>query len=410
MVFKHRISAFRVHVTRAALMSLASSLIWTAMMVYQIQIVGLTPLQLVLLGTTMEVAILLFEVPTGVVADVFSRRLSCIVGFIGMAGAYLIQLMPSFEVLVVANVVWGISYTFTSGAYDAWLVDEVGQDRAGAAFLRAGQIGRIAGIIGVLGAGLLGALDLRLPILIGGLLVLFNGVFLFLFMPEDGFAPTPRADRSTLGKLFDTLRDGVRVVRTRPMLGRILGVSLFLGLFSEAWDRLWQAQLLITFGVGDNPYLPAVTMIALLDIAMLVIGVIAAEILRRRVNMNDGRAVTRALFTCIAGMVGGIIAYGVAPALVWGLIAFMVFNIARGLLEPLLATWSNANIDSDVRATVLSLQSQTDAIGQTAGGVPLGALGNASLRLAFVASGLILSPALWLLQRARRAEKARAAL
>ncbi|MDZ4763152.1 MAG: MFS transporter [Chloroflexota bacterium] len=407
MVFKHRIGAYGVHLTGAALMSLASALIWTTMMVYQIQVVGLTPLQLVLLGTTMEVTIFLFEIPTGIVADVFSRRLSCIIGFFGMALAYLIQLIPTFEVLVLANVVWGIGYTFTSGAYDAWVVDELGQERAGLAFLRAGQVGRVTGIGGVIGAATLGSIDLRLPILLGGLIIFANALFLFLFMPEDGFAPTPRADRTTFGKLIDTFRDGARVVRARPMLLRILGVGFFFGLFSEAWDRLWQAHLLLTFDLANNGRLSPIAVIALLDIVMMGVLTVAAEIMRRHVNLNDGRQVIRALIALTAGMVVGIIGYGLAPSLAAALVAFMVFNIGRGLIDPLLRTWSNANIDSDVRATVLSMQSQTDAIGQAVGGAPLGALGNLSLRLAFVVSGASLSPALWLMRRAGRAERAR---
>jgi DHA3 family tetracycline resistance protein-like MFS transporter len=67
-------------------------------------------------------------------------------------------------------------------------------------------------------------------------------------------------------------------------------------------------------------------------------------------------------------------------------------------------TWSNQHIESHVRATVLSMQSQIDAIGQTMGGPPLGMVGELSLRAAFVASGLILSPALFILRRVRRSQ------
>jgi DHA3 family tetracycline resistance protein-like MFS transporter len=81
---------------------------------------------------------------------------------------------------------------------------------------------------------------------------------------------------------------------------------------------------------------------------------------------------------------------------------YFVFVMARSLIMPFFATWSNQHIDSQVRATVLSFQSQTDAIGQIVGGPPIGAIGQLSLRAAFIASGLILSPALILLNRVRR--------
>src|SRR5262249_6758772 len=103
-------------------------------------------------------------------------------------------------------------------------------------------------------------------------------------------------------------------------------------------------------------------------------------------------------------MVGGIIVYGLAPHISVALVTFFVFTVARSVVGPLFATWSNQHIDSQVRATVLSMQSQTDAIGQIVGGPPIGAVGQSSLRAAFVVSGLILSPALVLLNRVRRAD------
>jgi DHA3 family tetracycline resistance protein-like MFS transporter len=86
------------------------------------------------------------------------------------------------------------------------------------------------------------------------------------------------------------------------------------------------------------------------------------------------------------------------------MLAFFAFTIARGLTGPVYSTWSNMHIDSRVRATVLSIQSQTDAIGQMVGGPPLGALGERRLPLAFLASAALLSPALWLLHRAGRSQ------
>ena len=71
-------------------------------------------------------------------------------------------------------------------------------------------------------------------------------------------------------------------------------------------------------------------------------------------------------------------------------------------------TWLVQNIDPKVRATVLSMSSQTNAIGQIAGGPGVGALGKASLRAAITASGLLLSPALPLYARALRHSRAEA--
>ena len=402
-----KMDAYRIHLIRSALDSLGASLIWTAMMTYQVQVVGLTPLQLVLVGTTMETAVFLFEIPTGIVADVYSRRLSCIIGFFILGIAYLVQgAYPAFAVLLLGNVLWGVGYTFTSGAYSAWLVDEIGQDRAGNAFIRGGQVGQLAGLVGIVLSMILGVIHLQLPIVFGAIITGSIAVIMLVFMPETGFTPVPAQDRTTFQKMWDTFRAGVGVIRSRPRLMSILAVGIFFGLFSEGWDRLWEAHLITTFNVQAAIGIPQVVIRGILNLSLLALSVTALEVLRRRIDTNNLARLTSVVFLLTAVMVGAVIGYGIAPSLIAAIGLWYAFNIARALIEPLLATWTNGHVDSNVRATVLSMQSQVDAIGQMVGGPPVGLIGQTSLRAAFVASGLILSPALFLLQRVRRREAA----
>ncbi len=399
-----KVDAYRVHIVQTLLFSLAGSMVWTAMIVFRITALGLDPLQLVLTGTVMETTIFLFEVPTGIVADLYSRRLSTIIGYALIGVSYIAQgAIPLFEVTLGGQVVWGIGYTFTSGAYDAWLVDEVGQERAGQAFMRSAQAGRIAGLIGMVVSVVLGNIDLRLPIIGGGIVTILVGVLLALFMPEEGFKPTPSEDRNTWQKMVDTFREGVRVIRSRPLLLNILAVSVFLGLFSEGWDRLWQKHLLDTFGLETATHLAPITFFAVLSSVGMALSVVATELARRHVSTNHPQRLARVLFWLVVVMVVGIVSYGIAPHILVALGAYFAFTVARDLVGPLFSTWTNQHIDSQVRATVLSMQSQTDAIGQIIGGPPIGAVGELSLQAAFVLSGLILSPAAFLLRRVQRA-------
>ena len=80
----------------------------------------------------MEAAVFLFEIPTGVVADTYSRRLSLIIGYLGMGRAWpLVAVVSEPWAVIVLWAFWGISYTFTSGAYQAWITDEVGRENIG---------------------------------------------------------------------------------------------------------------------------------------------------------------------------------------------------------------------------------------------------------------------------------------
>jgi DHA3 family tetracycline resistance protein-like MFS transporter len=75
----------------------------------------------------MEAAAFVSEVPTGVVADTISRRRSVLIGHAGMAGALAMEAsLANFPSILIAQMLWGLSYTFTSGATEAWLSGELG--------------------------------------------------------------------------------------------------------------------------------------------------------------------------------------------------------------------------------------------------------------------------------------------
>ncbi|NJC98707.1 MAG: MFS transporter, partial [Anaerolineae bacterium] len=73
------------------------AMMFTVTSLYEATVAGLTPVQLILVGTTLEISAFVFEVPTGIVADVYSRRSSIIIGYILMGLGFLIEgLFPSF--------------------------------------------------------------------------------------------------------------------------------------------------------------------------------------------------------------------------------------------------------------------------------------------------------------------------
>src|SRR5690349_692225 len=83
------------------------SMIATLNMVYQATIVGLSPFQLVLVGTVLESVCFLGEIPTGVVADVYSRRLSIILGVLLIGGGFTLEGgIPAFAAVLGAQVLW----------------------------------------------------------------------------------------------------------------------------------------------------------------------------------------------------------------------------------------------------------------------------------------------------------------
>src|SRR5512147_1627855 len=88
---KTKRNAYAVYLAMQFALAVFFSMIFTVSMVYQVTVVGLNPLQLVLTGTALEIAAFVFEVPTGVVADTISRRLSIIIGTFVMGLGFVLE-------------------------------------------------------------------------------------------------------------------------------------------------------------------------------------------------------------------------------------------------------------------------------------------------------------------------------
>ncbi len=163
------LQAYPIFLTLGAASALFVGMIDPIIAVYYVQVVGLGPLQLVLLGTVVEVAGLLFEVPTGIVADLYSRRVSVIVGVLAVGTCFVIQgSLPFLLPIVAAEVLRGVGATFTSGALEAWIADEIGEEAAAAAYLRYAQACQLGALAGTLVGVGLASIALSLPVLIGG--------------------------------------------------------------------------------------------------------------------------------------------------------------------------------------------------------------------------------------------------
>ncbi len=396
--------AYPIYLLLSGASSLFFALIFTVNMVYQVKTVGLNPLQLVLVGTLLESVCFLCQVPTGILADMYSRRWAVVLGvFLIGVGFVLEGSFPRFWAVLAAQVLWGLGATFTDGADAAWIADEIGEEEVGRVYIRGAQVGAVAGLLGVGVSVLLASVRINLPIVLGGVLFVALGLFLALVMPEAHFTPTPREDRSSWQQMGHTLRGGVRVIRLRPVLLTILGIGAFYGMFSEGFDRLWQYHLLHRFTLPSlGPFQPIVWF-GVIQAGATLLNLGMAELLRRRLDTASHRAVAWALLSLDGVMVAGVLAFALAGQFALALVAYWTVATARGTRSPLEQAWINQSLDSSVRATVFSMRGQVDALAQIVGGPILGVIATAyTTRSSLVAAAVILSPALLLYARTLR--------
>jgi DHA3 family tetracycline resistance protein-like MFS transporter len=396
-----RISAYAVYLATEVCDLFFFSLVTTAAALYMIEIAHLNALQLVLVGTALEVSALAFEVPTGVVADTVSRRLSVLIGeaVIGV-GFLLWGAVPLFIPILVAQVLWGLGATFVSGAWQAWIADELQGEGVGRAYLRGSQFGYLGAVAGI-GASVLMAsvFGLQAPMLAGGAGYLVLAAALAIVMPERHYRPQPRGERSRARAMADTLTAGVRTVRGTPVLLTILAITFIGGAASETFDRLWQLHLIDNFTFPTFPSLTPITWFGLVMALSLVASIVAVEVMRRRIDTDSHVSTARALLVINVVLMVSIATFALAGSFELALGAYLLGRIMRRVAIPLSDAWINQSLTPNVRATVLSLNAQTDAVGQIAGGPLLGwlaaAAGTRAAMLA-VASFLVPSALLYL--------------
>jgi DHA3 family tetracycline resistance protein-like MFS transporter len=378
----------------------------TVFAVFLIRDLELNPLQLLLMGTIVEVSYLLFEVPTGVVADTVSRRLSVLIGLFGVGVAFLLLgSSTSFLAAALSQVVWGIFATFESGADIAWLTDEIGEEQAHHYYLKGEQVFQLASLLGIAMSVLLAnAFDLRVPILLTGAGVLCLGVLMAAMMREEHFHPREREEGERLHQgLVRTFRAGLAEVRGHRILLLVLAVAALHGASTEGFDRLADLHFLSDIGLPPIGDLDTVVWFGVLDGVGLVLGIAAIQIVKKRVRLEGHALVARVLGVFDVALVVTVVIFAMTGTFWLAAAAFWLVGGLRSVREPVFRAWVNQGLDPRTRATINSMATQSDAIGQASGGPVLGVIATRiSVPWAIAVSGLLRVPALLLYARAIR--------
>lgn len=413
-----RWSPAAVYLALTAAAAFANACMFTTYAVYYIRTLHLGPLRLVLVGTALELSYHIFQLPTGALADARGRR-PCLVAGMGILGAaFLFEgALPAlrsptvahaaglFGLVVAAEAVRGAGEALVSGADQAWIAGEIGDAPAGRLYLRGARLGQAAALAGTCAGVALASAGLNLPYVAGGALYLGLAVFLCLAAREEGFRPDPAAAGRLRRALPAAARAGAAAIRARPALWSILGAAIFAGASSEGADRLWAAHLLGAYRLPGLAGLPPIAWFGIVGAAGSVLGFAATSLAERLVRDGDPRAAGRAVLVCTVGRMAALLAFALAPGFGWAMGSLLAMGAAAAAQAPVLAAWLAGLIAPDVRATVLSMVGQADALGQTAGGPAVGWIGaRVSLRAAMAAAAVLLAPAVAAYGRAERRE------
>ena len=412
----------RAYLVTQGLFTLAASMIWGVNTLFLMD-AGLDIFQVMLVNAAFTAGSLIFEVPTGVVADTVGRKTSFMLGILTLIVSTLLYVgtaMYGWGIwsFIGASVLLGLGYTFQTGAVDAWLVDAL--DATGyeppkeRVFGWGGATFSTAMLVGTLVGGALGQFDLALPYIVRSAILLVCVVATAVMMKDMGFQARPLRFSTFGEETRRILRAGTSYGWRHPVVRPLLFVSGVSGLFMMYGFYSLQRYALDLLG------LELVWVMGVLTAAASCAG-IAGNLLAGRI-MGKGESRRRAAPVLFGTQVvlGVLIALMAAVGLftrVPGIVPFAIvsvlwlaWGVLFGLTGPVRQAYLNEQIPSEQRATVLSLDAFFGDAGACVGQPGLGWLSKAvSIPAAWAVGSVLLLAGAPLYGLAGKGEEAAAA-
>jgi MFS family permease len=395
----------RTYLLLTLLSTLAASFIWGINTLFLLD-AGLTNAQAFAANAFFTAGMVAFEVPTGVVADTWGRRLSYLLGATTLLLSTLLYLWmwhthaPLWG-WAIASILLGLGFTFFSGATEAWLVDALTfageKDSLQSVLARAQVVGGAAMLGGSLAGGFIAqATNLGVPYILRALTLGLTLIAAFIWMKDLGFSPHRRS--GMLQEVRRILRVSIDSGWHNPPVRWLMLAGLFAGGASIYGFYALQPYLLQLYG---NPHAFGVAALS----AAIVAG---TQMLAGLLVPHVGRLFRRRTETLIAAyLTGGVcmLGLGLTPSFLVAVFLVIIWGFSFAMAMPLRQTYINRVIPSQQRATVLSFDSLMSSVGGVVAQPVLGRVADLQgYPRSYVVSATIQAvalPFLWLARRER---------
>jgi len=392
----------RTYLAVTALTTLAQSLIWGVNTLFLMN-AGLDILGVMVANAAFTVAQVLFEVPTGVVADTWGRRVSYLLSVVVIMAGTLLYVWAGtaragLPALCFASVVLGLGFTFYTGAVDAWMVDALhsvdSTMQTENVFARAAVVFGVFMVIGTTAGGVLGQGALWLPY-IGRVVFLVPALVLGLVsMPDLGFQDRTLKWSTVGSEVRNVAATGVRYGVRNPVVRFLMLAGCVQGLFGMYGFYSWQRYFLDLLG-RDLIWVSGL-IAAAVGLAGAAGSALVRPLMARRPRRSSVLMWTVAATSVCIVLAGMVRVFWVAVPL------YIVACVLGGIGSPVRSAWLNACIPSEQRATLISLDSLYGEAGGTAGQLGLGYVSRAaSIGTAWMIGGIVQAGSLLFLTLAR---------
>lgn len=355
----------RTYLLLTLLSTLAASLIWGINTLFLLD-AGLSNTEAFAANAFYTVGQVLFEVPTGVIADTYGRRASYLLGAATLLLSTVLYLVmwattAPFWGWAVSSAVIGLGFTFFSGAVEAWLVDALTfskyEGSLESMFAKGQTVFGVAMLIGSVAGGVLAqATNLGVPYIVrAGLLLLTLGVA-WLAMRDLGFEPDH--ETSTLQAVRGIVKASVdNGLRNRPIRWIMLAAPFTWGVGAYAFYAM-QPYLLELY--GDPTAYGVAGLAAAIVAGAQILGGLIVPLITRVFSKRTHVLIVSSVVGSVA-----LLAIGIASSFWIAVALLVVWALAWSASTPIRQAYLNDLIPSEQRATVLSF----DALMGSAGGV-----------------------------------------
>jgi MFS family permease len=337
--------------------TLAASFIWGINTIFLLD-AGLSNFEAFLANALFSVGMVLFEVPTGIIADTYGRRISYLLGTITLSvstALYLFMWMihGPFWGWAVSSILLGLGFTFFSGALEAWLVDALKatnfKGNLESVFSKGQIVGGIAMLVGSVAGGVIAQFsNLGVPYMLRAAVLILNFATAYFLMKDLGFTPTkPKHPVVEMKKIFNkSVEYGLK---NRPVRWIMIAAPFTTGVSFYVFYAL-QPYLLELY--GDEKAYAVAGLIAALTAAAQIVGGIVAPHIRKRFHLRTDALWQGMLLTGLILLLVSVVSN------FWIAIIFIFFwGLLSAALQPIRQAYLNGLIPSEQRATVLSFDS-----------------------------------------------------
>ncbi|MGQ0802877.1 MAG: MFS transporter [Actinomycetota bacterium] len=367
----------RTYYLIAGLYTLSASLIWGVNTLFLLH-AGLDIAGVFVANASYTAAMVLFEIPTGIVADTRGRRLSFLCSVVVLLTATVAYVgVPAVGggllLFCLASVGLGLGYTFYSGAVEAWLVDALTATRYEGELDRVFAGGQIvtgaAMLVGTVGGGFLGTVDLAIPFLVrAGFLVPVFAIA-FVAMHDIGFAPRPLEFSTVASEMRGVARASL-VYGWRQSRVRLVVMVSFLQYGFLTWAfYAWQPYFLDLLGRN-------LVWVSGVISALIALSTMAGNGLVEFFTRFCGRRTTLLLWGA-AVITGAGVSVGLVRSFWVAVPTFLLVTGAMGVVGPVKQAYLHQLIPTEQRATIVSLDAMFGDGGSVVGQTSLGYLSRA---------------------------------